>query len=128
MNQITAAQAVGRELNQMEPEMQISGGEPSIAGMTGEKVAEVRDRLLAQVRVLESELRRTLDTPDFPSEVKKKFYRQKEPEAHQEVFKYHDLTMDDAKQVNFSFVTRFREYFQKCYEPTLEDDFDLEAY
>jgi hypothetical protein len=79
--------------------------------MTGEKVTEVRDRLLGQIRVLESELRRTLDTPDFPSEIKKKFYRYKEPGAHEEVFKYNDLTMDDAKQVDFSFVKRYREYF-----------------
>ena len=39
------------------------------------------------------------------------------------------MTLDKTKQVvDFSFIKRYREYFQKCHEPTLEDDTDLESY
>ena len=58
-----------REINNLEPEMQVSTDGFRVLGqdLEAKKVA-ARESLLEQVRVLESELRRTLDTPDFPTE------------------------------------------------------------
>jgi len=71
MNKALAEQAVYREINNMEPEMHVStGGEFRVLGQDLEaKKVVARESLLEQVRVLESELRRTLDTPDFPTDL-----------------------------------------------------------
>ena len=40
----------------------------------------------------------------------------------------HDLKMDDAKKVDFSFMKRFKEYFQKCYNPNEQPSGDDEKF
>lgn len=70
-----------------------------------------RDKLLKQraeeYKKLEEEV-----SEDFPSEVKEK---QKKKEASPSKYKVTTLLKEDAKTVEFSFVKRFREHFQKMY-------------
>lgn len=56
-----------------------------------------------------------LESADFP-QVEGGIYRQKKDSEHEEVFKIHDLKLEDAKKVSFSVIKRYREYFQKCFE------------
>ena len=44
-------------------------------------------------------------------------YKYKGDKEHEEVFQIFDYDLDKAKKVDFSFVKRYRDYFQRVYSP-----------